>query len=173
MKNIFKSYWIVSAFLILSCNVNNKTKKEDINTQHLLTTSDSLEIEEDLFNYKNVLFSHLHQESKKETYAKKNMQILDTLPDMTYFYYNNWNLMWVPDKNKEKLIQKWLDKKEFFLEKDFHLEIPSGSLDLARALAFYNSEDLEKFLDSIRKTEYQRITVLKLDSINEVKKLKE
>ncbi len=156
-------------FLFISCTANQKAKKDIQKTQNVITRNDSLEIEEQLLNYKNVLFSQLYQESKKATYKKKNLQILDTLPDMTYFYYNNWNLFWTIDDNKNKLFHKWLDNDEFFLEKDFHLEIPSGSLDLARALAFYNSEDMEKFLDSIRATEYRRVTSRKSDSINKYK----
>lgn len=158
MKNMKILFAIIFTVLIQNCKYEKIRKHKNAVTKNsLLTKEDSLYVEESLLHYKNVVFSRLYNQSKEETYTKKQMKICDTLPDITYYYYNLQNLRWYPNSDLDKLLRKWLDKPEFYIFQAYPPEHPEGSLDLARALAFYNSDDLKSHLDSLRQVEYKRI----------------
>jgi len=156
MKNMKVLIVILLIVVNQSCDSNKINKNREV-SNFLITKDDSLYVEESLLHYKNVLFSRLYNTSKEETYKKKQLEFYDTLPDITYYYYNLQNLRWYPNDNLNKLLRKWLDKNEFYISKVYPPEHPDGSLDLARALAFYNSDDLKNHLDSLRQVEYKRI----------------
>ncbi len=60
------------------------------------------------------------------------------------------------DKNKEKLIEKWVNTDKYYtLPERVDKEHPDGSLDLAKAIDFYNSKDLDVYIDSLRKSYYK------------------
>lgn len=64
--------------------------------------------------------------------------------------------LYTEDKNKDRLIKKWLNKKEYIplLRSP---EYTYGSLDMRRSLDFYNSDDLKQYIDSLRQIKYKRL----------------
>ena len=163
MKNNKKMKIITILLLIIisqSCE-SNKFKSEDRKEteKNYLSKEDSIRLEKDILNYKNILFSYLYNDSKKQTYKKKGLLVCDTLKDLTHLYNSNTiDLRWVgEDKNRDKLLQTWLAKEEYYVHISDPPEIPDGSLDLTRALDFYNSKELNVFIDSLRRSEYKKI----------------
>jgi len=104
--------------------------------------------------------------SKKLTYERMGVDTKDScfeskeITDLTtYYYVNNSEIdlhLIYEDSNRIKLISKWVNYKEYipFVHPPDH---PDGSLDMVKALDFYNSKDLKKYIDSIRKVELQKI----------------
>lgn len=148
----------ISLILILiltnQCQIVN-TKKDSLNRK--ISAKDSLFVEKELKQYKNCLFSTIYQLGVKKTYSRLglNEKELSKFKDLTYYYYSGeFNPKFMTDDiNREKILNKWLDDKKYQPIK----EIVDGSLDIVRALDFYNSEDLKIYLDSLRQLEYKRI----------------
>jgi hypothetical protein len=134
-----------------------------------LTKEEILLIEKKIINVKNLCFNDLYYKSKLKTHKRlsKEVQICDEsskIKNLTHFYYSQRDFIdlyeFSKDKNKEKLINNWLNKKEYIPIVN-PPDYPNGSLDLVCALDFYNSNDLEMYTDSIRKSEQRKILLLK------------
>jgi hypothetical protein len=65
------------------------------------------------------------------------------------------------DKNSIIMIQKWLKKDDFDLIPLENGEKIKHSYNYFKALEFYNSEELKKYLDSVRIIEFNKINNLK------------
>ena len=130
---------------VIEEKTNNKISKED-----------SLFVESELLKYKNCLFSEIYENGLKKTYKRLGYEQKIKPKDLTYYFYGgDFNPEFMKnDNNRNKLITKWLNDKTY----ESVPEIVDGSLDLVRALDFYNSEDLKKYLDSLRVIEYERIS---------------
>ena len=151
----------ISLFVLLVCCCC-KTKEKNKN----LTEEEVEIIETTLLNVKNVCFDELLYESKQTTY--KRMGIKDStlineykiIKNLTRFHYTQKEfinlLEFSNDKNRKILIDRWLNKKEYIPIVN-PPDYPDGSLDLVRALDFYNSDDMKKYLDSIRQIEYKKL----------------
>ncbi len=127
-----------------------------------VSKEDSLELERSLLALKNWSFNECYSLSMIETYKRLKVDINDScrVNNLTgYYYINNTeiDLYWIfEDKNRQKLINKWVNKEgytPFVNPPDF----PDGSLDMVRALDFYNSEDLKIYIDSVRHAEYKKL----------------
>lgn len=145
----------ISLFCFLMQNCKDIRISES-QTDRNLTLEDSVYVERELLAFKNILFSELYNRSKTITQNKKNISCNDSLNDLSYYFYSFYPGWMMEDRNREKLLEKWL-KYERYIPIAQPPDHPEGSLDLARALDFYNSDDLTKFLDSLRILEYKRI----------------
>ena len=148
---------ICSLLIILGCN-KQKSEKQISKRQ--------IQIEENLIALKNWCFIECYSESQKLTYKRIGINTKDScfsskqINDLTKYYYVNnsgidLNIIF-KDSNRVRLIEKWVNKEgyvPFVNPPDF----PQGSLDMVKALDFYNSEDLKKYIDSIRKIELKKI----------------
>lgn len=138
----------------IKCQIDNKRV---IYSEEKISTKDSLFVEVELMQYKNCLFSSFYYFSMQKTYKKLGIKDneIPEVSDLTYFYYGgefNPEFM-IDDPNREKMFNKWINNKKY----EPVTEIADGSLDIVRALDFYNSEDLNMYLDSLRQMEYKRI----------------
>ncbi len=130
--------------------------KNDIESLYFVTKVDSANIENTLLANRNVIFFELYEKSKMFTYKRKHMIICDTLKDRSFEMNDDFDLHLTGDKNKEKLIEKWVNTDKYYiLPERVDKEHPDGSLDLAKAIDFYNSKDLDVYIDSLRKSYYK------------------
>jgi hypothetical protein len=120
-----------------------------------LSKSDSAWVEYEILRYKNTIFYEMFTKSKIKTYEANNLPYPDEkLTDLIYYYNSGFNPEWmINKKGRDKLIEKWLSKNGYD-PKEHSIE---GSSDMARALDFYNSDDLSIYMDSLRHSEYLRM----------------
>lgn len=147
---------ILSLSILILCNCQPK-KHKYVNKKNEISTVDSIFVEQEILKYKNCLFSEIYHLGIKNSYQKfgYNENNIPKLQDLTYYFYGGeFNPRFMEkDINRDNLIRNWLNDKRYY---DIP-EIKEGSLDLVRALDFYNSKELEKYLDSLKKNEYERI----------------
>ena len=140
-------------FIIISSCKN----KIEMNNQEI--SSDD-EFEKSQKKKKNWSFSECYTQSKYNTYKRLGIDIKDScftksnVADLTgYFYINNSDIdlhLIFEDSNRIKLVEKWVNDINYIPKPINPPDFPDGSLDLVRALDFYNSEDLKKYIDSLR-----------------------
>ncbi|WP_445721378.1 hypothetical protein [Flavobacterium sp.] len=148
---------IALTFILILTNKCQIANKKVFNLNEKITTKDSLLVEEELKQYKNCLFSSLYNLGLQKTYKRLgiNNNEISSVKDLTYFYYSgefNPQFM-IDDSNRERMFNRWINDTKY----EPIPEIVDGSLDIVRALDFYNSQDLKIFLDSLRQVEYKRI----------------
>ena len=153
--NLMKLLLCFSCFLItvVSCK-RNTVKKDPEKLSH-----DTLE--KSLQALKDWSFSECYTQSEYNTYKRLGIDIQDSCfikshaADLTGYYYVNSSdidLHWVfEDSNRIKLVSKWVNKAEYTPRPINPPDFPDGSLNMVRALDFYNSDDLKKYIDSVRK----------------------
>jgi hypothetical protein len=149
-------------FLLISCSKVTVQKESTLNYQ------DSIELEESMLGIKNITFNECFYKSRINTYKRLKLdendecykKVLLELKDLTgYHYMNNTYIdpKWIyRDENREKLLSKWINKKEyipFVNPPDF----PDGSLDMVRALDFYNSKDMKLYIDSLKQVRVKEL----------------
>lgn len=149
---------LFSVFLIFNCQAKKDISIKEEKTVKKISKEDSLFIELGLLKYKNCLFSEVYHLGIKSTYKKLGYEqnIVPKVNDLTYYFYGgDFNPEFMSkDVNRNKLLDKWLNDKTY----ETLPEIVEGSLDIVRALDFYNSEDLKHYLDSLRVIEYERVS---------------
>lgn len=151
-----KNQTLAILFFLLnsSCNKNVKLTKS-------LSNKDSLQIENSLKALKNWCFNECYFMAEAETYKRmgRNSDCIFKMPNLTnYYYVNNSGInlsLLFEDFNRVKLIAKWVSKKEY-LPFIFPPDHPDGSINIVRALDFYNSEDLKNYIDSARIVETKK-----------------
>jgi hypothetical protein len=152
MKTII---YFLLVFLLCNCQEKKDISIIDEKINNKISKEDSLFVESELLKYKNCLFSEIYQLGINNTYKKLGYEQKIKPKDLTYYFYGgDFNPEFMKnDTNRSKLITKWLNDKTY----ESVPEIVDGSLDIVRALDFYNSEDLKQYLDSLRVIEYERI----------------
>ena len=144
---------IVSILLFLILQSCRKSESNSLVEKYALSIEDSIQIEKELLNYKKCLFSEVYNRSREANYKRMHLE-MDTVKDITYYFHSSFNKLWLnEDKNRSRLLKKWLDK-EVYIPIAKPPDHPNGSLDLARAIDFYESEELQKYIDSLRVNEY-------------------
>ncbi|KGO91084.1 hypothetical protein [Flavobacterium subsaxonicum] len=144
---------IVSILLFLILQACSKSESNSLIEKYALSIEDSIQIEKELLNYKKCLFSEVYNRSREANYKRMHLE-MDTVKDLTYYFHSTFNIRWFyEDKNRSKLLKNWLDK-EVYIPIAMPPDHPDGSLDLARAIDFYESEELQKYIDSLRISEY-------------------
>lgn len=134
-------YYII-LLILLGCSYeptqNNKINKE-------LNVKDSLNSE--LIMLKNQAFCDCYNRSIKKTGAQivphdgsSYLQLSDLVVEYTF------------DPILDKLIEKWVNKKYTSYCKD-------NELYLMRCLDFYNSKELNTYIDSVRQVEIKKLTI--------------
>jgi hypothetical protein len=151
-----KAIYFFVMLLLCSCSSKTMSKKES-----LLSKKDSIEVEESMNGIKNITFNECYYKSKLNTYKRLGVNdsnecfssLNKKVKDLTGYYYMNnsfINPKWIfDDKNRDKLLNKWINDKKyipFVNPPDF----PDGSIDMVRALDFYNSKDMAVYIDSLR-----------------------
>ena len=159
MKKIIVFFGI----FILSCNYHsNKSVKNNDEKDSLF-----LELERDMLYLKNLTYisylgrleistlKNYHIDFKTDScYIKTNIKDVSS---MHYVQSGNISLRYLfEDQNREKLLKKWLEK-EFELIPLEGGEKIKHSYDFYKALEFYNSEDLKKYIDSVRSVEMKKM----------------
>lgn len=162
MKMIKIILAILISLNLLNCRSSVPVERSDFN--YYVTKNDSILIEEILLDNKNVIFSKLYDQAKSKTYKSKGMEIKDTLTDMSYQRFSHYDWHISNDYNQEKLLEKWLNKPGYDIDKTRIIPQEDGTLDIARALDFYNSFDLASYLDSLRGKYYKETVEIKYKS---------
>lgn len=138
-------------------NFENNDKKDSLN----------LELERDLLYLKNLTYisylrrleiitlKNYHIDFKTDSCFIKT-KILDA-SSMHYYQSGNVSLNYLfEDQNRERLIKKWLEKEFELIPLEGGDKI-KHSYDYYKALEFYNSEDLKKYIDSVRNVEMKKM----------------
>jgi hypothetical protein len=146
-----KIYFITILFLFFNCSTKINPKKET-NTINM-----------DLLCLKNHLFIIYLEKLEFDTNSKYGINKNDScylkthIQDVSTHQYINisrYNLNYInEDENSKKLIKKWIAKDDFDL-----IPIEDGdkikhSFNYFKALEFYNSKDLNNYIDSVRTVE--------------------
>jgi len=153
MKNLI---YLTVILLSNSCS-NTKTSTS-------ISERDSLNLEKTLIEIKNYNFQECYRVSENATYERIGVNKNDTsckkVNDLSTYYFTSISKLdlnfVMNDRNREKLVQKWVNKKEYnpyVNPPDF----PDGSLNMIRALDFYNSKDMSVYIDSIRQSEIRNL----------------
>ncbi len=151
----------ICVLLFFSCNT--KINKND--TVSIIKNNGHTANDKDLLYLKNHLFiiylnrlefdSNLKYGISKKDSCYSRMHIQDV---STHQYLNTsrYNLDYIyEDKNSKNLINKWLSKKDFDLIPVEDGDRIKHSFNYYKALEFYNSDDLRKYIDSVRSIEYK------------------
>jgi hypothetical protein len=153
-----KTIYFIALIIFFSCN----SREQNIYSN--ISKKDSIRIEKKLLALKNWSFKECYSKSEMETYKKKGKIFNDTIcriNDLTEYYCTNnsdIDLTYIfEDNNRKNLISKWVNKKEYIPYVN-PPDFPDGSLNMVRALDFYNSLDLKKYIDSVRTIELNKIS---------------
>ncbi len=164
MKNIIL---IISLNLFLNCNS--------------VKTNDYLQIEKLLNKYKRYAMLDLYEKSTKNKISfnklTNNRHYIDyTRIELIHEYcliidFYSKNHPTYSDSNYDNLIKKWMSKEYTYNSSvDDTLAIPI--MEQKRALDFYESEDLKKYIDSLRNmyhSKYNNKQLISLECIREIK----
>jgi uncharacterized protein (UPF0332 family) len=140
-----KTYIKIFVFLLFICSCNQKNISNNENYVNL----DTVNIQETLLIYKNIICSDVYYKSLDKFNNKAKSE------DLSRAYYAPFSkdliFLMEYDKNRALLIEKWVNLNyDKFKEIDnISSKYPNGSLELIKTFDFYNSEDLKKHLDSI------------------------
>lgn len=154
---------LILCTLICCDKEKNSISKDDLNKIELL-----------LSKHKRFAFVDFYEKSIKKDEKKFNLKKCDSLFDMTSTQlYHEYCLKvdfysedhpTYEDKNYDALISKWLNKK-------YPVYMPPDDPNIKttfafkRALDFYESDDLEKYIDSLRVVFYSKHKNSNLKSI--------
>ena len=146
---------LIFAFMCCKCSTKQSNNFNVTNTNTEISTKDSLFVEDEVSQYKNCLFSDMYFLSRQKSFKRQGIKERDSMKDLTYYnYQGNFNPQFMlDDPNRTKMFDKWLKDGRY----DVDSEIIGGSLDIVRSLDFYNSNDLKKYIDSLKIVEYKRI----------------
>jgi hypothetical protein len=153
-----KELFYILLFLFFSCKQDNR--KEEL---YLEKTN---QLEKDLEVLKNITFISYLGELESLSYVKQGINIKDScfksieIKDVSMHQYVNTTdlrLEYVfDDINRKKLIKKWVFKKFDLVPLESGTTKPH-SFNFYKSLEFYKSEDLAKYLDSVRKVELKKL----------------
>ena len=127
---------ILSIVFSISCNGSHS---KSVNSK--IRSNDTLEIE--LLKLKNQAFCDCYNEALKNTGAKIMPQ-----DGSNYIQISDLVLKYANDIHLRYIIEKWNKKTYSSYSVD-------NKLYLMRCLDFYNSKDLELYIDSVRKVEFK------------------
>lgn len=154
MRNIL--YLILVIISLFGCN------SKQLRSNSSISKEDSTKLEEALRVLKKWNFVECYSLSETNTYKRMGIDLSSRrVKNLSLYYYINntsIDLHYVfEDQNRKRLVEKWVNKEgyiPFVNPPDF----PDGSLDMVRALDFYNSEDMRVYIDSVRQVELKRIS---------------
>lgn len=137
--NSIKYYFLI--FILSGC----AHPTQNNNIDKILIVNDSLELE--LIMLKNQAFCSCFNRSIK----KAGTQM--TPPDgSNYLQLSDLVIEYTFDPNLNKVIEKWVNKKHISYCKD-------DELYLMRCLDFYNSKELNIYIDSVRQVEIKKLSI--------------
>lgn len=158
--------YAIFSTLLFSCIANDKPSN----------ISDYKKIDLLLTKHKQKAFIDLYQKLVSQEERKYQIKKTDSLYDLTYGEINSEFCLDIDfyseehpsysDENYDKLINKWL-KTDYFIHTDNQNIKPT--LTFKKAFAFYESEDLNKYIDSLRIVFIRKYKENKLESIKCIK----
>jgi hypothetical protein len=138
MKYMYQ-YIIVVLLIIVIIACSIITQHSLINHNSKLQINDSLENE--LLLLKNQAFCNCYFGALKEENAHVN-----PLDGTSYLQLSDLAVKYTNDVNLRRIINVWINK-------EYISYLDSNKLYIMRCLDFYNSKDLEQFIDSVRNIE--------------------
>jgi hypothetical protein len=128
-------------------------------------------LEEQLIYYKKFLTSRLESSLFKEVCEMNNINIKTDscikkviFPDYSGVITFQAGAIYLQDENADKLLTKWKNK-DYFSEYELIIgpeavdENKKGNIRLLKVLDFYVSDDLDNYIDSVRKVETKKILI--------------
>ena len=158
-----KYQFVLILILLVGCTTTNT---------FFIPTKDKEKIELLLSKYKKHAFLDLYRKSIKQAEKKYKLQKCDSLFDVTEMglyidyslpkYYFTKEKPNYSDYNYDKMIKKWLNKN---YPPDRPLDNPNIKTirEFKRAFDFYESKDLQQYIDSLQQSFYKRYKVNDLD----------
>jgi hypothetical protein len=157
--------FVFLSILFVNCSSNRKT----------ISNEDRNKIETLLSKHRRYAFTNLYEKSISKDEKKYNIKKCDSIFDLTsnelyneycinIDFYSEANQRY-ENKNYDALIAKWLSK-------DYSSYMPvdnpnlKTSMSLKRALDFYESNDLKKYIDSLRVVFLKKYQDNNLKSLN-------
>lgn len=137
--NSLKYYFLI--FILSGCSLPTRDNITDKN----LIVNDSLELE--LIMLKNQAFCSCFNRTIKKAGTK-----MAPSDGSNYLQLSNLVVEYTFDPILNKLIEKWVNKKYTSYCKD-------DELYLMRCLDFYNSKELNTYIDSVRQVEIKKLTI--------------
>lgn len=152
-----KGLFYIILFLFFSC-------KQDNGNDYLFLEKKN-QLEKDLEALKNITFLNYLGNLESLSYKEYAISLKDScfksieVKDASmHQYINTMNLRLeyvFDDTNRKNLIEKWLSKKFDLVQLEGGNDI-RHDFNLYKSFEFYKSEDLAKYLDSVRKVELKK-----------------
>lgn len=165
MKYLYYTLISSISLILIHCVSNNKTIKE----------KDRKKIEILLSKHKRYAFIDLYKKSIKQEEKKYQIKYCDSLFDLSSTELAQENCLFIDfyskehpsyiDKNYNAMINKWLKKN---YSPDMPTDNPNikTTMTFKKSLDFYESTDLNKYIDSLRTVFYKKYEEHNLKSIN-------
>ena len=158
-------YYPLIFILFIQCFSNKKIKEKE----------DKIKIEILLSKHRRYAFIDLYEKSIKQEEKKYNIKKTDSLFDLSSTelyhqyclkidFYSSKHPSYT-NENYEKMINKWL-MKNYFPSMPTDNPNLKTTMTLKKALDFYESSDLNKYIDSLRSIFYEKYRNNNLESLN-------
>ncbi len=152
-------------FFLLKCNSFRFEKSQLIDTKK----RDSLknELQNSIVDFKKFTAVNFYYRLLDQSYENAGLEKVDDYSGTIILKYSKGFLFtqeYITDENREKLINSWLNKNYFdkyMLGADYDLmnekDKKKITLDILKFIEFYQSSDLDQYMDSINEIELKKI----------------